>query len=59
MVDMAVLVASNASASTDSEHEERELMVNPRGLYEGLKAANESFSFWYFWAAVAASALET
>ena len=45
MVDMAVLVASNASASTDSEHEERELMVNPRGLYEGLKAANESFSF--------------
>jgi len=55
MVDMAVRVASRASASTLSEHEESELMVNPRGLYAGLKAASESFSFWCFCAAVAAS----
>jgi len=59
MVDMAVRVASRASASTLSEHEESELMVNPRGLYAGLKAASESFSFWCFCAAVAASELET
>ena len=54
-MDTAVRVARRASFRTLSEHEESEFIVNPRGLYAGLNAASDSFSFWYFCAAVATS----